>query len=101
MLVGTTVNIVRAPPMKAPRRAVFGFRAAKTLSIKSKAMMSPKAKARNPPQLIRAPLATSKRPDMSRNSGGVLPITVSQGVPENPPAKNRNPAQNAPMAKYT
>ena len=101
MLVGTTVKMVSAPPIRAPRFAVLPFLAANTRSIKSRAIMSPRANAKNPPQFISAPLATSKSPDRSMNSGGALLMMVARGVPENPPAKNRNAAQNAPMAMYT
>ena len=101
ILVGTTVNKVNAPPMNAPRCAVFGFLAANTLSIKSRATISPNPNANMPAQLIRAPLAISVSPVMSKNSGGALLYIVSHSVPENPPTKNKNPAQNAPIARYT
>ena len=72
MLVGRTVNKVKAPPINAPFRAVFGSRAANTRSIKSRATISPKPRARIPAQLINAPLAISVRPVISKNSGGAL-----------------------------
>ena len=72
MLVGTTVNKVRAPPMNAPRCAVLGSLAANTLSIKSRATISPSPNASIPAQLISAPLAISVSPVMSKNSGGAL-----------------------------
>ncbi len=70
MLVGTTVNIVNAPPINAPFRAVFGSLAANTLSIKSRATISPNPNANMPAQLIRAPFHISVSPVISKNSGG-------------------------------
>ena len=101
MLVGTTVNRVRAPPMYAPRLAVFGFFEANTRSIKSRAMMSPRPSASMAPQFISAPFPMSNSPDRSRNSGGAFAYMTAHGASANPPAKYRNPTQNAAIARYT
>ena len=99
MLVGTTVNRVSAPPINAPFRATLGFLAANILSIKSNATMSPNPNARIAPQLIKAPLAMSYRPERSINSGGALLYMVSHGTAEKSPAKKIKPAQKAPIAR--
>ncbi len=99
MLVGIIVAIVNPPPINAPLRAVLPSLAAKTLSIKSKATMSPRPNAKIPAQLTSAPLPISVRPERSRYEGGALPMIVLKSTPENPAAKNMNAAQNAPIAR--
>ena len=94
-----TVNNVNPPPMNAPLRAVLPSFAAKTLSIKSSATMSPNAKAKIPAQLMSAPFPISVSPERSIYSGGALPRIVPKSTPANPKAKNRKAAQNAPIAR--
>ena len=98
MLVGITVNNVKPPPQSAPRRATFGFLAANTLSIKSRAITSPSPKANNAAQLSNAPFSIAYRADKSIVPSGNEAEISAHGVSAYPPAKNMKAAQNATIA---